>query len=171
LPNTLCPHPTDRRMWKRALARVHPDSGGSEALFVWLNNVRGYVLDDTIEDEPQRARREPPEHPRSGERIAFSEGASRFHSHHHLTRHIVKIAESYGEYGWVLSLLEDCYPAPARDLRLQGQEAEGATYRQIAYISHLANFDSDQRRQLYRICEGLPLSQRQAGHIIKRLKS
>jgi hypothetical protein len=27
-------------MWRRILARAHPDSGGDHELFVWIQNVR-----------------------------------------------------------------------------------------------------------------------------------
>lgn len=35
--------PTDRVMWRRLLARVHPDAGGDDELFVWAKALEVVV--------------------------------------------------------------------------------------------------------------------------------
>src|SRR5215218_7876446 len=35
--------PTDRGMWRRLLARVHPDAGGDDELFVWAKSLEELV--------------------------------------------------------------------------------------------------------------------------------
>src|SRR5829696_2161929 len=35
--------PTDRAMWRRLLARVHPDAGGDDELFVWAKSLEELV--------------------------------------------------------------------------------------------------------------------------------
>jgi hypothetical protein len=35
--------PTDRAMWRRLLARAHPDAGGDDELFVWAKSLEELV--------------------------------------------------------------------------------------------------------------------------------
>lgn len=46
--------PLDKRMWRKVLAAVHPDAGGDEELFKFLNEVREHV-----QQHPEPARPEP----------------------------------------------------------------------------------------------------------------
>jgi hypothetical protein len=36
---------TDPVMWKRLLARVHPDSGGSDDLFIWVRELQASIVE------------------------------------------------------------------------------------------------------------------------------
>src|SRR5215210_1780523 len=46
MSRTVCAAPTDASLWRQLVARAHPDSGGSEHLFVWANSVRELVCGD-----------------------------------------------------------------------------------------------------------------------------
>src|SRR5215212_9648433 len=56
--------PTDRSMWRRLLARAHPDAGGTHELFIWAGAVRDVVCGSRLrggvspepEDHPTRRR-------------------------------------------------------------------------------------------------------------------
>jgi len=43
--------PTDRSMWRRLLARAHPDTGGTHELFIWAGTVREVVCDFSLRSE------------------------------------------------------------------------------------------------------------------------
>jgi hypothetical protein len=168
-PRTLTPAPTDRSMWRRLLRVVHPDTGGGHDLFIWTSALQEHVVGDHVE-EP---RREPPPHYAQTERVDFSGAFNRFDSHEELTRHAVKVSESGAidePYRSILGLLRDCYPAAPTDTRLTRTESQGASYKQLAYIGHLAGMGGPARMEFYRVAEAIPLSQRHAGHIIAKLK-
>jgi hypothetical protein len=151
---------------------VHPDTYGDEDLFVWCRHLQEYVTSDHIEESPSYVRRQPPRHhPPQTERLDFTSAYERFASHRDLTRHIVDVAQDYGEpYASVLLLLSDCYFAAPSEVMLSRQEAIGASYKQLAYVAHLAGMNSAQRTRFYRVAEELLLSQRHAGHLIGRLQ-
>jgi hypothetical protein len=171
VPRTLCPPYTDRGMWKRLLRAVHPDHGGDSEVFIWANHVREQVLDDSIQEPKPRVEREPPPHPhnvKEEDRIEFDQGMP----HAENLDMAASLAEDLDEpYATLFGYLADCHEAPATDHVLRRAERHGATYRQLAYIAHLASMSTKQRSQWYRIAEGASVSQRMAGHIIKKLKS
>jgi hypothetical protein len=173
MAKTLTPAPTDRSMWRRLLRVVHPDTGGEHDLFIWTSALQEHVVGDQIE-EP-RGRRDPSgaTHYQQTERVDFAEAFNRFASHEELTRHALKVAESgaiEGPYRTILGLLRDCYPAAPTDTPLPRAEHQGASYKQLAYIGHLAGMDGASRMEFYRVAEAIPLSQRHAGHLISRLQ-
>lgn len=47
--------PDDLKMWRRIIARAHPDSGGSHELFIWIGAVRDLVC-ARVTESPARAR-------------------------------------------------------------------------------------------------------------------
>ena len=47
-------------MWRRALARLHPDSGGAHELFVWGSSVRDLVCNEPA-PRPASPRTAPPD--------------------------------------------------------------------------------------------------------------
>ncbi len=83
-------------------------------------------------------------------------------------RALTLVEELEHPYSAVLRLLANC--APATHGRPQLQERRGATYRTLAAIAHAANMSYSERLQWYRVAEGIPLSDRHAGHILGRLK-
>ena len=71
-------------------------------------------------------------------------------------------------YGYLLRRLADCYPVSEGPL--YDQQRRGASYKMLAAIGHGVGMSKVERVQWYRIAESIPLSQRHAGHILKRLK-
>jgi hypothetical protein len=154
-------------MWRRLFLRVHPDHGGSADLFVWSKRLYEHVSGDRIEETPRETRRDPPEHKKTGDRVDYS-GAERFDSFEDLTRHAVAMAdEEPPVYGDLLTLLRGCYPSVPTDHVLRRSEWQGATFKQLAYIGHLANMSSADRSGWYAVAKAIPLSQRHAGHILQ----
>jgi hypothetical protein len=159
-------------MWRKLLRVVHPDSGaGDGELFVWCRNLQAYVADDHLEEPPPRTGRDPPKHPKTGERIDYTEAFQRADSFEALTRAAVLFADEQPEpYASVLRLLSDCHEATPQDVTLYRAQHVGASYKQVALIAHLVKMSTQERSRFYRIAESIPLSQRHAGHIISRLQ-
>jgi hypothetical protein len=171
-PHTLTAPPTDRAYWRRLLRLAHPDGAGDHELFVWCQMLREYIAGDGLEDVRTNAdTRRPPPHPTSGagERVDFS--AAQYEVFEDLTARAVGTAERVAPpYDGLLRLLASCYPASEADTTLYRSQHSGASYKQLAYVAHLAGMDASQRREWYRICEAVPLSQRHAGHLISELQ-
>ena len=170
---------TDRGMWRKLLARAHPDGGGEHELFVWASAVREVVCRQLEPgDGPSRTsrQRERATSPRSDEgrpseepaRVPFSGGedAEAFEA---LTRRAVAMAsDAGGVYEFVLRLLSSCRPVEAGPLH--DQQQVGATYKSLAAIGHAVDMSKDERVKWYRIAESVPLSQRHANHILEKLR-
>jgi hypothetical protein len=170
-PRTAAPPPADRHMWRILLRRVHPDHGGSHDLFVWARALYEYIAGDAIEPPPQEARRKPPQHPTTGERVPFHSAYDRAQSFEDLTCQAVAMADDLPEpYAAVLLLLVDCYEAGRADVVNYRAQNQGATYKQLAYISHLLGMSNTERSGWYRVAESVPLSQRHARHILSQLQ-
>jgi hypothetical protein len=163
--------PDDHGMWRRLLARAHPDSGGTHELFIWAGTVRDVVCDFSL---PRAGNPEPDDHPSrrreastpsAGERVPFDEDAFL----EVLTDRAVAMAEAVAEpYGFLLRQVADC--EPAEDGPLRDQQRCGASFKSLAAIAHRVGMTKAERIQWYRIAEAVPLSQRHAGHILSRLK-
>jgi hypothetical protein len=171
-PRTLTAPPTDRTMWRRLIARVHPDAGGDGELFIWVRHLQEHVAGDTLEDRrASYQRREPPPHHTTGERIPYEEAYRKAEDFADLTRQAVAMAaEVETVFARLLLLLDDCEEADEADVAGFRAMHQGASYKQLAYIAHLAGLDRSARSRWYRIAEQMPLAQRHAGHIVKRLK-
>jgi hypothetical protein len=165
VPRTLTAPPTDRRYWRRLLRLVHPDGAGDHDLFIWTRSLFEHIAGDDAEEMPRQAQRQPPKHHTTGERVPYEVGAFDF-----LTRKAVAMADDLPDpFARLLHLLDDC-EAAAGDVTLSRAEEVGATYKQLAYIAHLAGMSTSERMQWYRIGAEVPLSQRHAGHLVSRLK-
>jgi hypothetical protein len=175
-PHTLTAPPTDRGYWRRLLAAVHPDRGGDHDLFVWTTALHELVAGDHLEDvrTTSERREPPPPYPPGGshsERLDYA-AAYKYGSFEDLTRHAVAMAASVGEpYGSLLRLLGSCYPAGVDDVAGYRAQSQGASYKQLAFVAHLAGLSASERVRWYRICEELPMAQRHAGHLIKVLQA
>ena len=165
-------HPlTDRGMWRRLLARVHPDAGGAHELFIWAGAVRDVVCSSSLpgagnaEPEDHPSRRRDPSTPGATERVPFDEDAFL----EVLTDRAVTMAAAVAEpYGYLLRQVADCHPAEAGPLH--DQQRRGASYKSLAAIGHQVGMSKAERVQWYSIAEAVPLSQRHAGHILGKLQ-
>ncbi len=150
-------------MWRRLLARAHPDTGGDEALFVWAHALREHVAGDFLDpptyEQPRRTTNA------DSPRVPFRGDLD----HEALTRRALDLAgEVPGAYAWLLKLLSDCYPSSSG--RLLHEQGRGASYKRLAAIGHLAEFDQEARGRWYRIAESVPLSDRHAAHILSKVR-
>ncbi len=169
MPRTPTLPPTDPRMWRRVLARLHPDSGGAHELFLWGTVVRDLVCGDG-HDARHDARHDrepappPPPPPPADDkpRVLWDEGDD--------FEEVTKTALGMGAvgmpYGRLLSLLADCRPLA----NLAHEQQRGASYKRLAAIGHMWGMTKAERVKWYRVAEDLPLSDRHAGHILARLK-
>jgi hypothetical protein len=179
-------------MRRRLLKLTHPDScAGDHDLFIWTDALCEHVAADRLEDAGvrhhhdddgrhgddgdhgrQHCHREPPPHPRTGERIPF-ETAFEHEGFTTLNSHAIHRAVAVDEpYARLLRHLRDCYEAgseAAEDAALYRAPRVGVTHKQLACIAHLSGMTGAERIRWYRIAESVPLSQRHAGHIIARL--
>lgn len=183
MARTATPAPvTSASYWRKALARVHPDAGGSEALFVWLQGVREALAGDAPctrclnpanptrgahrgSQEPHRTGPEP-EPSEAAPRIPFDDTVD----FDERTAVILHFARDYPEpFASVLALVGDCYGTDHG--RAYAQQYKGATYKQLAAIAHTAGMSKDERVRWYRVAEEMGISQRHAHHILTELKS
>jgi hypothetical protein len=156
-------------MWRRLLARLHPDAGGDGELFTFGQAVRERIADSA---SPACCDRCPGQASASsatgnGDRIDFKSPTGDPFEH---LRMILVVAKDAPEpYRRVLLLLLDC---PTEDHgRAFASQAAGATFKQLAYLAHLAGFSDEERRRWYALAEDLSLSARHVSHLISTLKS
>src|SRR5215210_7331544 len=169
-PQTPTRPATDRLMWRRLLARAHPDAGGTHELFIWTGVVRDVVCSSSL---PAGGNPEPEDHPSRRRDHSTSSAAEcvpfdPFADLEILTDRAVTMAAAVAEpYGYLLRQVADCYPVS--DGSLHDQQRRGASYKSLAAIGHRVGMTKAERVQWYSIAEAVPLSQRHAGHILSRL--
>jgi hypothetical protein len=154
-------------MWRRLKARAHPDAGGDHELFIWTGSVEELVCGteshqqgQATGDQRPQAYQAPGEEPA---RIPYPSGTD-FRGA--TQRALQRAAAKPDGYGQLLSLLEDCWPL----LHLWREQERGASLRRLAAIGHIVGMGRAERSGWYRVAESIPLSDRHAGHILKRLK-
>jgi hypothetical protein len=153
------------------LRLVHPDSGGSSDLFVWVRNLQEHVAGDHI-DPPTHHR---PRRTTSADspRVPFDGAFAVASSFDDLTRQALTLADRGGvpePHARLLLLLIDCYDVGETGGVVYRQQHQGATYKSLAAIAHRVSMSKPERVRWYRIAEVVPLSQRHAGHIIGKLQ-
>jgi hypothetical protein len=152
----------DPRMWRRIIARAHPDAGGDHELFIWTGVVRNLVCARVAEpparSHPESTTNSPPD----PDRIPWS-GAYDFQE---VTRTALRYASLGHPYAPLLSLLADCRPLDS----MVCQQSRGASYRQLAAVGHAWGMTKRERVAWYRIAEDLALTDRHASHLLGRLK-
>ena len=158
MTRTLTLPPNDPRMWRRALARLHPDSGGAHELFVWGSSARDLVCNEPA-PRPASPRTAPPD---DKPRVPFPDLAD----FAELTARALERAAVGDGYGLILALLADCEPLE----HLAHEQRRGASYKRLAAIAHTAGMSKPERVRWYRVAEGIPLADRHAGHILSKLK-
>ena len=165
----VAPQPDDRTLWKRLLARVHPDAGGSDDLFTWATKVRESLCVCTQEEECRPSDRSSTRETYAPERIPYDSDLGYVDEHIMLTMRATSIGAREPEpFASILALLLDC-PSQSHG-RIALRQLKGATYKQLAYISHLSGLDNRERSIWYEICRVVPLSEQHAHHLIARLK-
>lgn len=163
-PRTQAPAPEDSRMWRRLMARAHPDAGGDHDLFVWTGSVKDAVCGGELQagrtssPAPRRSDAPPDDKPR----VPYPTGAD-FEA---ITRKARRMGAAGMPYARVLSSLEDCFPLA----RLSHEQRRGASYKRLAAIAHLCGMSKPERVAWYRVAESIPLSDRHASHILSKLK-
>jgi len=159
----VAPSPDDRTLWRRLLARVHPDSGGSDDLFTWATRVRESLC--TCTSNTCRSPSAPPD----SERIPFDSDLGYLDEHVMLTMRATSIgAREQEPFANLLGLLLDC-PSQAHG-RIALRQCKGASFKQLAYISHLSGLTKEQRGVWYGIARSIPLSEQHCHHLIGKLK-
>jgi hypothetical protein len=151
-------------MWRKLLARTHPDAGGTHELFIWAGAVKKAVCGGELRVEPKP--RPAPQHTSSPDdkpRIPFPIGADFEEVTHAALRMGASLSEPYGA---VLSLLSDCWPLS----HLAYEQERGASYKRLAAIAHTWGMSKEERVGWYRVAEEIPLSDRHARHILSKLK-
>jgi len=168
-PRALTAAPDDRSMWRRALAKLHPDGGGTHDLFVWAGAVRDVVCDSSLRSERSAeagANPEPSDHPSRRREPSTSEEPARVPYPPDETADFAALTaralEYGGEFAPVLNLLRDCWPAEGR----AHEQGRGATYKRLAAIGHAFGMTKAERVRWYRVAESIPLSDRHAGDIL-----
>ncbi len=158
-PHTPTLPPTDRGMWRKLLARTHPDTGGDHDLFVWARELREIVATSVLTKTT-------PPRPATDDRPRVPFAAP--HDFDALEDCALRAARHNSDnvYGYLLSLLEGCYSLPHMDF----EEQRGASYRRLAAIGHTVGMSKSERCEWYRVAESIPLSDRFAGHILSKLK-
>jgi hypothetical protein len=162
-PKTPTLPPNDRGMWRRLVARAHPDTGGDNDLFIWAMATRETVCGGELGAEIPR--REASRAARGGDCVPFDQ----FANFEVLTDRAVMMAVAVAEpFGYLLRQLADCQPESSGPL--YDQQQRGASYKSLAAIAHRVDMGKVERRHWYRVCESIPLSQRHAGHILGKLQ-
>ena len=178
-PRALTAAPDDRSMWRRALAKLHPDGGGSHDLFVWAGAVRDVVCDSRLRGERSAeagANPEPSDRPSRRRESSTPEEPARVPyppdetaDFAALTARALAMAEEVGGiHGALLEMLSGCEAPPSTS---GAWEQRGASYKKLAAVGHMAGMTKAERVRWYRVAEAVPLSDRHVGHILGRLKS
>lgn len=157
---------TEPVLWRRLLARCHPDSGGDDALFVWATALREHFLGSGTGGHARRD----PSSPGGvdGGRLPFEPNCAPG-AFDGLTDEALAMAREVEEpYSSVLVLLEDCWEQ--HNGPVLRQQGTGATYRQLALIAHLMGMSKAERVRFYSIARSIPLSAAHAGQILSRVK-
>ncbi len=164
-PRTATLPPTEPAMWRKLLAKVHPDSGGDHELFVWTMHLRDIVRKDSLPAGGYtQASTAAGADGSQSDAVSFDTGID----HHYLTfRALAAAQELPAPFSTVLRLLRD-YEEESFGTGAN-QQRRGATYKQLAAIAYKVGMSKAQRFRWYRIAEGIPLSRRHAGHMISKL--
>jgi hypothetical protein len=161
---------TEPAMWRKLLARCHPDSGGGHELYIWATAVK--------EEECARsARPSVHAHPeptgsaqQTTERVPFDSALGYEEDFWDLTHRALSIGKRVEEpHCSVLIQLIDC--GATDHGRRAERQMHGASYKQLAYIAHLVSMSRAARCRWYEVARNIPLSDAHASHIITRLKA
>ena len=175
---------TDPRMWRRLLARTHPDTGGDHELFVWTQSVLREAIKqnqqspvtDLFEQMLSEWNQRPPASRKPRKKKPRSEDRSKNHilfetdlSFDELTARALEMAKDFGEpYDHIFSLLAGCEaPAPDEGPEAVAEAHTGAGYAVLADVGRVLGLDKKGRYPIYRHSEEVPLTQRHARHLLR----
>jgi len=160
--------PTDPSMWRRLIAKAHPDAGGDHELFIWAGSVKDLVCSGRRpESQSWRGARRPAGYSESSPEEPARVPYSPWTNFREATDEALRYANAHPDiYGRLLSLLEDCYPLD----HMRHEQERGASYKRLAAIGYQAGMSKEERIGWYRVAESVPLSDRHAGHILSQLK-
>jgi hypothetical protein len=164
----------DRRMWRRVLAKVHPDAGGDDETFVWLQNVRESICscgNRKSAPQPSRRRERSTTHSteQASERIPYDPSLGYVAEFVTLTMRALSVGLYVEEpYRLVLALLIDC--AATGHGRPAERQCRGASYNQLAAIAHRFGMTKVERCRWYEVARSIPLSDQHAHHLLSRLQ-
>ena len=166
-PRTPTLPPTEPIMWRKLLARTHLDAGGGHELFIWTGVLRDVVCNSSLHDVVSLSSGDQPSRRREAStddkpRIPYPTGAD----FEEVTRTALRLADEGNAYGELLSLLVDCHPLE----HLAYEQERGASYKRLAAVAHAWGMSKEERVGWYRVAEGIPLSDRYAGHLLSKLK-
>ncbi len=176
---------TDPRMWRRLLARAHPDTGGDHELFVWTQSVREAIerdhqssMADLVGQMFSEWNQRPPAPRKPRKKKPWSERRSKSHipfetdlSFEELTARALEMAKDFEEpYDHIFSLLAGC-EAPAQDEDLHADEAQiGAGVAVLADVGRALGLDGRGRAPIYHYARQIPLTQRHARHLLREVE-
>ena len=158
MPRTKTRPLDDPKLWRRLIARTHPDAGGDHELFIWCGFVRDAACSGELQAPPPTTSTSPPP-PDDRPRIPYPVETD----FEEATRRALRVE---GLYSPVLARLTSCHPLP----HLAHEEARGASYKRLAAIAHTWGMSPKERSGWYRCAESIPLSDRHAAHILSKLK-
>jgi hypothetical protein len=150
-------------MWRKLLARTHPDTGGSHELFIWTHALRETVEESLVRPHYEAPRYDSPTD--TADRVPFNP-AMDFDA---ITLKALEMAETIvPPYDALLKMRSDV--SEMFTLAMLKQQSRGATYKQLAAIAHTVGMDKSQRLEWYSVAASVPLSVRHAGHLLSKLK-
>ena len=155
---------TDRPVWRKLIARTHPEAGGEHELFIWASELKENVAGESIKNPGHVPSRRTANTGESTNRVLFEP-----EDFNELTYRALDTARDAPErYAELLGLLDDC--EEAHHCPLTREQRRGASYKRVATIGHMAGMEVKGRSGWYRLAESIPLSDRHAGHILSKLK-
>jgi hypothetical protein len=101
----------DPQLWRRLVARAHPDAGGDHELFIFAGAVKAVVCRDPGELPRPEGRRSPSPPQDDVARVPYPTGGSAGTAldFEEITRRALSVE---GPYSPVLARLTSCYPLP-----------------------------------------------------------
>lgn len=141
----------NKHLWRKLIARAHPDAGGEHELFLFAMNLRDTICSNKV--ATKHVAEEPARVP-FGQEQDFTA----------LTRRAINYNTT--NYRSILMLLRDCLPLD----HLADEQQRGASYKRLAAIAYTLSMTKQERIGWYRVAEAIPLSDRHASHILAKLK-
>lgn len=161
MARTATPAPTDKRMWRKVYRLAHPDTGGDEAVFIWLRELEQRVAGG-LGEGPTTTRRRPTPPPPTTPRIPYPE----FPDFDALTRRALLMADELAPvFAKLLYALRDIDPFDLNETSME----RGASFKQLALIAHKAGMSKEERVRWYEIAKDVPLAEAHAGYLIVHL--